>query len=91
VVSGQTGARKTKRGSAVSDRQIFHAVKDGRPVQAVLGSGEKIPLAYVLGVDDYHWALIDHDLSVHLVHKSVHRPRHAPLGRGDQAEDGRVP
>lgn len=55
----------------MSDRQIAFAVKNGNPVKAVLAAGETITLAYVIGLDDYHVALIDHDLSVHLVHKSV--------------------
>lgn len=55
----------------MSDKQIAFAVKNGHPVKVVLASGETITMAYVLGLDDYHVALIDHDLSVHLVHKSV--------------------
>jgi hypothetical protein len=70
-VTAQNGRTRARRGSFVSDKQIAFAVKEGNPVRATLASGEIIPLAYVMGMDDYHVALIDHDLLVHLVHKSA--------------------
>lgn len=65
-------AVRGKRGSAASDKQIAFAVRDGHPVQVRLANGEHlVTLGYVIGVDDYHWVVIDHDLCTHLVHKSA--------------------
>lgn len=65
-------SRDAKRGSSVSDKQVAYAVRDQHPVQVRLMNGDfLVALAYVIGMDDYHWVLVDHDLSTHLVHKTV--------------------
>jgi len=45
-------------------------VRDERPVTVTFPTGEKV-MGYVMGADDYHWVVVDHDLKVHLVHKSA--------------------
>lgn len=60
-----------RRGSAQSDSQIAFAVRDRRMVIAHVPYIEPI-YGYVLGVDDYHWVVVDRVQpdEVHLIHKS---------------------
>lgn len=59
-----------RRGSEASDRQVHFAVKDGRHVTFRM-DGPYPPLnGYVIGVDDYHWVVLDREGATHLVHKS---------------------
>lgn len=62
--------RHESRGSSLSDRQVAFAVRDGRMVTATLSSGEVVE-GYIMGTDDYHWALVTADERVVLIHKSA--------------------
>ena len=63
-------ARRAARGSSLSDRQVAYSVRDGRLVTVTLPNGEQIN-GYVMGSDDYHWALVTLNEEIVLVHKSV--------------------
>lgn len=54
----------------MSEKQIAHAVREGRKVTVYLPSGREVS-GYVMGMDDFHWALCTADLDVLLVHKST--------------------
>lgn len=58
-----------RRGSNASDKQIAHAVADSRQVQ--VGVNGSTINGYVMGMDDYHWVVVDTKTTVHLVHKSA--------------------
>lgn len=67
--SAAPSRRDQRRGSSVSDRQVAHAVKNGRKVTATLVTGDTVT-GYVMGADDYHWAMTADDGRIVLVHKS---------------------
>ncbi len=64
-----TGRARSRRGSDLSDRQVAYSVRDGKSVTATLSTGDQIS-GYVMGSDDFHWAIVDTSGEVHLVHKS---------------------
>ena len=48
----------TRRGSSVSDKQLGRAAAEGKAVRFYTEGTEKPPvLGYVVGMDDYHWAV----------------------------------
>ena len=48
----------TRRGSTVSDKQLGRAAAEGKAVRFYTEGTEKPPvLGYVVGMDDYHWAV----------------------------------
>jgi hypothetical protein len=58
-----------RRGSSLSDRQVAHAVKDGKAVTATLATGDKVE-GWIFGSDDFHWSIVTREHDVYLVHKS---------------------
>lgn len=63
-------AAAARRGSHFSDKQIFHAVRDGRAISATLPDG-RTHTGWVYGGDDYHWGLVTPEGGTMLLHKSV--------------------
>lgn len=61
-----------RRGSSFSDKQIAHAVKDGRAVEVLFCDGSTA-IGFVYGADDFHWGLVTLDGRRLLVHKSTPR------------------
>lgn len=59
----------TKPGSSFMEKQIAFAVKEGKQVCVTQPAGDVIT-GWVMGMDAYHWGVVDSIGRVHLVHKS---------------------
>jgi hypothetical protein len=65
--------RRTRRGSALSDRQIAYSVRTGQRIAVLLPLLGDVEVAgYAFGLDDYHLGLVTRDGQRLLIHKSAH-------------------